>query len=304
MSYMAGSIDGLIRAKQSLDGLSIGDAFGQRFFSAPAELIARRELPPGPWPWTDDTAQALAIWETLQREGEIRADLLASLLAQAYRADPGRGYGGGAHELLTAINAGKPWRTAAQALFGGQGSMGNGAAMRAAPVGAYFADQIPEAIVQQALASAAPTHAHPEGAAGAVAVALAASFAWNHARGRMVTGQHLLTLVAGHTPHGLTRTRLGAAMNVDMVTTTPKRAAELLGNGSHVLAQDTVAFAIWCAARHLGDFESCMWSTVSGGGDIDTTCAIAGGIVALSCGPLPKAWLKAREPLAWPIPTR
>jgi hypothetical protein len=39
--------------------------------------------------------------------------------------------------------------------------------------------------------------------------------------------------------------------------------------------------------------------TVAGMGDRDTTCAIVGGIVALSAGreSIPRAWLSAREPL-------
>jgi ADP-ribosylglycohydrolase len=38
---------------------------------------------------------------------------------------------------------------------------------------------------------------------------------------------------------------------------------------------------------------------VSVGGDIDTNCAIIGGIVALGAGRegIPSAWLAAREPL-------
>jgi ADP-ribosylglycohydrolase len=43
---------------------------------------------------------------------------------------------------------------------------------------------------------------------------------------------------------------------------------------------DTVPYAIWCAARHLDDLVEALWATVSVGGDIDTTCAIVGGIVA------------------------
>lgn len=42
-----------------------------------------------------------------------------------------------------------------------------------------------------------------------------------------------------------------------------------------------------------------MWATVSGVGDRDTTCAITGGIVALSApATVPAAWREAREPLA------
>ena len=45
--------------------------------------------------------------------------------------------------------------------------------------------------------------------------------------------------------------------------------------------------------------EEALWSTGAGMGDRDTTCAIVGGIVALSAGrePIPRAWLSAREPL-------
>jgi hypothetical protein len=52
--------------------------------------------------------------------------------------------------------------------------MGNGGAMRAAPVGAFFADDL-AALVEHADRSAAVTHAHAEGRAGAVAVAAAAA---------------------------------------------------------------------------------------------------------------------------------
>jgi ADP-ribosylglycohydrolase len=79
----------------------------------------------------------------------------------------------------------------------------------------------------------------------------------------------------------------------------PTTAVAELGNGSRVICSDTVPFALWCAARHLGDFEEALWTTVSGLGDRDTTCAIAGGVVALSVGAegIPKAFVDAREPL-------
>ena len=56
---------------------------------------------------------------------------------------------------------------------------------------------------------------------------------------------------------------------------------------------------IWCAAGHLSSFADAIWTTVSAGGDIDTNCAIVGGIVALSAGreSIPPEWLAAREPL-------
>ena len=81
-------------------------------------------------------------------------------------------------------------------------------------------------------------------------------------------------------------------------------AVSVLGNGVRVSAQDTVPFALWCAAERLSNYEEALWLTVSGLGDRDTTCAIAGGVVAMYTGieGIPQQWLKAREPLPdWPF---
>jgi ADP-ribosylglycohydrolase len=81
--------------------------------------------------------------------------------------------------------------------------------------------------------------------------------------------------------------------------TTALEAALTIGNGSHATAQDTVPFALWSAARSLNSFEDALWETVNGGGDIDTNCAIVGGIVAMRTGSeaIPAEWLRRREAL-------
>jgi ADP-ribosylglycohydrolase len=70
-----------------------------------------------------------------------------------------------------------------------------------------------------------------------------------------------------------------------------------LGTGNEVSAQDTVPFCLWSAAYHLENFEDALWWTARGLGDCDTTCAIVGGIVALSAPEIPALWLERREPL-------
>ena len=156
--------DRMARARLSLDGLSVGDALGERFFykSDVEGLIARRALPRAPWRYTDDTVMALSIVEILARLGRIEHDTLANRFAERYETDPGRGYGPTAMEILEEIGRGMPWEIASPRAFNGTGSMGNGGAMRAGPVGAYFADDF-SAVVENARASAVVTHAHPEG---------------------------------------------------------------------------------------------------------------------------------------------
>ena len=285
------------RARLSLEGLSVGDAFGEQLLHAGpvarALALTHRTEPHGRmWMWTDDTAMALSLVETLAERGVVDPDALAARFGRRYLLEPGRGYGGGAHQVLGAIAAGAPWSAAARQLFDGQGSCGNGGGMRAAPVGAYFADNLPSAIHQAAI-SAAPTHAHPDGAAGAVAIAVAAAAVFAGER----DPRAVLETVLAHTPDGPTRNGLRRA--IPLLRAEPVTVAAELGNGSRVLAADTVPFAIWCAATHLADFAGACWACAEVGGDIDTTCAMVGGIVVGAVGleGIPAAWRAAREPL-------
>lgn len=289
----------LTRALVSLEGLSVGDAFGERFFG-PREVVQprveQRAISRAPWRYTDDTEMALAIVQVLEDHGHIDPDVLASLFATRYRKDNMRGYGATAHDILQKLGLGLPWREVAAEVFDGQGSMGNGGAMRAAPVGAYFAGDLSR-VVSEARASAQVTHMHPEGQAGAMAVAVAAAWAcqWPEARGS--PGQ-LFEAVLDATPAGATRQGLEKARAWPL-DASPSSAARELGSGQKVISEDTVPFAVWCVARHLDSYEEALWSTVAGFGDRDTTCAIVGGIVALSAGrsSIPASWLAAREPL-------
>lgn len=280
----------LERALRSLEGLATGDAFGELFFSISPDSTAPADLPAAIWPWTDDTHMALSIVEILKRCGRIDQDALARAFAERFCQEPLRGYGSGAVHLLWEISNGADWRQAAPALFSG-GSYGNGAAMRAAPIGAFFADD-PARAAHEARLSAAVTHAHAEGQAGAIAVAVAAALAANadHPSGDALLAQVLTFIPDGPTKRGIETARAIPADDLH-------GAALTLGTGQGVSAQDTVPFCLWSAAHHLDSYEAALWWTVRGEGDRDTTCAVVGGIVALSAADIPAEWLRRREPL-------
>ena len=180
-------------------------------------------------------------------------------------------------------------------MFNGTGSCGNGAAMRVAPLGAWFFDDLDRA-ADQAARSAEVTHRHPEGIAGAVAVALAASIA---AREHLAPTE-FIDAVRTATPPG--QVRAGVERAARLLGRPVVEAGYELGNGARVTAQDTVPFAIWSAATHLGDYPAAIRSCVQIGGDVDTMAAIVGGIVAARSG-VPADWLAAREPLPdWVTP--
>jgi ADP-ribosylglycohydrolase len=290
--------DRLSRASISLEGLAIGDAFGQMFSTAPKAARSRvqeNRLPPPPWWRTDDTEMALAIVEVLNRFGRIDQDALAQRFAERFHDEPDRGYGKMARIILRSILRGGDWQHASATAFGQAGSKGNGGAMRVAPLGAWFADDL-NLVENEACASAAVTHAHPEGQAGAVAVAVAAAVALQQ-RGTppQQAAQAIFDEVLKRTPKG--ETRDGVAKAAKLAELEAEQAAKVLGSGFLVTAPDTVPYALWSATRHLDNYVEAIVETVAGDGDCDTNCAIVGGIVSLYVGVdgIPATWRAARE---------
>ncbi|MDW4915796.1 ADP-ribosylglycohydrolase family protein [Streptomyces californicus] len=284
------------RALASLRGLSVGDALGSQFF-VPANypLLKQRALPPGPWQWTDDTEMACSVLAVLAAHHRVDQDALARSFAEHHDFD--RGYGPAVNRMLRLVREGGDWRELSSALFNGQGSWGNGSAMRIAPLGAWYADD-PEQATHQAEISSYPTHQHREAVVGAMAVAAAASLA--AAPDGPPSPEELLDGVIALVP----RSAVGAGLRRarDMLDYQDAgTVAAVLGNGRRTSAHDTVPFALWSAARSLGDYEEAFWATAQAGGDVDTTCAIVGGIVASGGGGAPPpAWLaQTEEPPAW-----
>jgi ADP-ribosylglycohydrolase len=249
------------RAVHALDGLSVGDAFGQRFFESGIALIESRGMPAPPWRWTDDTAMALGIMEELHRLGHIDRDALARVFARHWYEQPARGYGGGAYRILEAVHKGVPWWSVSRSAFGREGSKGNGAAMRVAPLGAWFSDDL-DAVIAQARASAEVTHAHPEGQSGAIAVALASAHACRGLRGR-----ELLEAVLAGTPDGETQDGVARAVQLSFekpdgterpVSGTPQG---LVGRSSCEVPKEVPTYT-WAADTRTATFKRIAPKTV------------------------------------------
>lgn len=284
-------------AKRALDGIALGDCFGQTFFvpdETACQRIKDREILEGPWHFTDDTVMAIGIYRTLEKYGKIEQDELAKVFAENYALDWHRGYGGTAHSILRDIGEGKDWREVAPGVFDGMGSMGNGGAMRVAPVGAYFADDL-DRVLYHAGASAEVTHAHIEGIAGAMAAAVASALLLNKKLGNYSgEGEVFLRDIADRLPESDTKYKILSAASL------PKESSidfvvSVLGNGMMLTAQDTVPFCLWCAAYFYASVEEALWTAVSALGDRDTICAIVGGMVSLYADQLPQQWLSHME---------
>jgi ADP-ribosylglycohydrolase len=273
------------RSRASLLGTAVGDAYGERVF------LQKRDLPaPEPWRWTDDTEMACSVFHVLDTHGHVDADALAASFVAHY--DVSRGYGAGVDAMMRRVEEGGNLRELAAESFNGTGSWGNGGAMRAAPLGAWhFGD--PARAAAEAEVSALVTHTNPEGVAGTIATAVAAA----------VEPAVLFDEVMKHTPPGLVHD--GIRMAATMPDASPTEAAETLGNGRRLSAPDTVPFALWVVARHPDDYRAALETVAPVAWDIDTLCAIVGGIIAARTGEkaIPQEWREATEPLpGWLVP--
>ncbi len=283
------------RCRAVLLGQGLGDAVGELAFRHRdwASLTAAAEAAPL-LRWTDDTAMAVVLAEHLLRHPQVHPERLGAAFEAAYREAPWRGYGQGPVTVFRQAAVLGSYRRAAQTLFGGRGSLGNGAAMRAAPVGlAFWRD--PQALDRAARAQAVVTHAHPVAQDGAAMVARAVAEALAGA-GRPLDREAFLDALADHA----WSLEMGEALDdlADLLleeTPSAREVAAVLGHG--VAAQASVPFALWCFLRHPDDWLAQLRCAALHAADRDTVAAMCGAMGAARLGRagLPEGWLARLE---------
>jgi poly(ADP-ribose) glycohydrolase ARH3 len=159
-------------------GSAIGDAIGElAFIYSEKEILLTQLERTTELCYTDDTAMAIGLAESLLKEGDVDQHQLGETFRENYVREPWRGYASGPPTIFSQVQElGIAYKEAAQKIFGGRGSFGNGAAMRVVPVGLFF-HQAPN-LYEQATASAEVTHTHPVGMDGAAVQARAVAQAF------------------------------------------------------------------------------------------------------------------------------
>jgi ADP-ribosylglycohydrolase len=286
-------------AEKSLKGTSIGDAFGESFFGETDKIlnhIQKQTIPQTTWEFTDDTVMSIAIFKQLEKYQTINQDDLALAFANNHSLDVNRGYGATARRILRGIESGGNWQILSKNVFDGMGSMGNGAAMRAHSIGAYFYDDF-EKVKLLATKSAEVTHSNIEAIAGAIAVAIGTAIITKlKIEQKNIIANEFINLIVNELPDTDTKSKIKKSLSVPYHYHT-ETIKTILGNGHKMMAQDTVPFAIWCAAHNLGNFQNALWKAVSILGDRDTICAIVGGRVMVSSdeNEIPAEWIEKVE---------
>jgi len=285
------------RAVGCLLGLAVGDALGLPYEGSPpvaggrvGDMTACGELPAGTT--SDDTAQALAIAESLIETNGLDPDDVARRFLEWYRSGA-LGIGRTTLLVMEAISAGAGWQEASRRAheeLDGR-SAGNASVMRCAPVAVYYRED-DEALIEASLASARITHWDPLAGESAAAVNLIIA--------RCLRGEADRAGVVSEAAL-ICDERASAVMPAGRAASVHCRVAETLREAASSEPGDIVADSAFCLETlktavyfflGAGSFEDALSSCVALGGDADTNGAVVGAMLGAYWGArgIPQRW--------------
>ncbi|MDI6886130.1 MAG: ADP-ribosylglycohydrolase family protein [archaeon] len=274
----------------ALIGSAVGDAIGAPVEGWSMEMVSSMYSEEKGWKmiygrYTDDTEMMIGVAESLiEHKGFNGADM-ARRFIQNY--DATRGYGPGSKAALKRIRDGERWDEASEKLFGGEGSYGNGAAMRIAPIGILYYDNA-DTLREIAYKSSHITHSHELGKEGAALQAFSIALA--------VRGQKegMLSALKEFVKNDVYKEKIRKIAILLDKDASKKEVISELGNGE--AAFNSVPTAIYSFLR-FDKFEDSVVYAVSLGGDTDTIGAMTGAISGAyySEGAIPTEWVEKLE---------
>lgn len=284
-----------MKFRGGLLGTGLGDAIGELAFRRPtregltAEVEASDVLI-----YTDDTAMAIGLAESMAVREGLDQTHLGETFRTNYRREPWRGYASGPPTVFSKVEEmGLSYPEAARTLYGGEGSFGNGAAMRIAPLGLTFHAQ--EDLYEEARASAEVTHAHPVGVDGAAVQARAVALVVSMKPGGAFPVERFLDALLDTARTATMARKLSSLRDLVADDAPPPEAARRLGLG--VAVDRSQPFALYAFLRHTDSFEETLFCAALNGGDRDTmgamACAISGGYLGEEG--IPAEWRKRLE---------
>jgi ADP-ribosylglycohydrolase len=246
----------------------------------------------GPGQWTDDTGMALALTESLLDKkfsggGWVDGPTLgyfpnrtAEYYRKWYEGPTFRGAGQTTRRALEALKNGTPWYQS-----GELGALGNGTAMRVAPLGVFYKDE-PSKLIKAAKLDAIITHDSHEAQQGSIAMSMGVALLLNGVKKEEILEslRHILEpsrLLDGINLIATNKTIHDTIKNKEYKRELDKNGGNrvisqlILGNKYTVYEAVARSFYVLVATR---SFEEAMELAIRGGGDTDTVAAMVGAL--------------------------
>ena len=276
-------------------GSALGDAIGEIAFqyrkkeSLCIQLDQLKKLL-----YTDDTAMSIGLAESIIKKSCLDQQDLGETFRYNYEREPWRGYASGPPTIFSMVEQlSITYAEAARSLFGGTGSLGNGAAMRIVPVGLFFHDS-PD-LYEKACMSASVTHAHPVGKDGAAVQARAVSLTVDLDPKEIFPLKSFINKLIDFAITPQIEEKMLRVQKLINAQGPPSFAAEQLGQT--VAVHESMPFALFSFLHHPKSFEDCLFCATLHGGDRDTlgamACAISGAYLGIES--IPQSWRQKLE---------
>lgn len=220
--------------------------------------------------FTDDSQMQQIVAESLLDNKGFSPDDISARYVDWMASGRARGWGRTTLMSIQNLQAGRHWSESGIA-----GSEGNGSAMRSAPFGVYFRNDL-QSLVQICKIDSAITHASPDAEAGSIAVAVAAYYAVNNDL------DNLLEKICLHLPESKVKNSifsLDSLINSENIT--PSQALRVLGTKANV--KETVPSVLYTFLK-IKDYHKAIETIIRSGGDTDTGGAILGALIGARDG--------------------
>ena len=292
-------------SKEYYEGCLLGSAIGDTL-GAPVEGLDKKSIQnyhgqvtdflPCIYPsgsYTDDTQQTILVAESLvANKGILNPEDLAQRFVRYYDSNEYRAIGDTFRAAVERLKEGYSWKESGlQEPENGKLPLGCGSAMRVAPVGLLYNTK--EELLDNAVNSSLPTHAHPETLAGAAIVAYCVSYVKSR-NSQDINFDHLLPEIQNIASR-LKAERMYKRLDLLRRNKFTADTLEQLGTTGDVMSSVTSALA--CFMLYPSNYEATVIEAVNLGGDTDSRAAMAGAISGAYNGvnAIPTRWLHDLE---------
>ncbi len=239
--------------------------------------------------YSDDSQLARELMLSLVQHGRLDPADYAGRIARLFAENRIVGHGHTTAQAAARLCAGVSWDQAGTPAP----AAGNGSAMRAAPVGLFYAGRLDQ-LVAAAVDQGRITHADPRCMAGAVVIAHATALA---ARQGVILPEDFLTELR----RSIIRIEPTMAANLrqlqEWIDLPPADAAEAIAGaglppgvdsywrgGISAFVVASILWALYAFLRSPEDYVQTIATAIWPGGDVDTTAAMAGALAGVHLG--------------------
>lgn len=276
-------------------GIAIGDALGE------LAAVHQDRASLNDWlneedtlRYTDDTAMSIGLAEAIIENQGVDETSIGKAFQRNYTKEPWRAYSASTPAVFAKAKRHEiSYSVAASKLYEGEGSFGNGAAMRIAPLAAVFRNS--EKLRELSETSAKVTHAHPIGIDGACVLSFAIAFLVELNVSKKFPLNNFFTGMVKFAKTKEMKSKIALILELLASNADPHEASQKLKLSQK--ADETVPFALYSFLRNTKSFEECLYCAIFNGGDQDTLGAMASGLSGAYLGStaIPKDWISKIE---------